>query len=95
MYHPLLDDLDLETLMKDEDCGIGGAEEDPAHKTQEDVATREKPGTPGGERDGDRSCHKRSASIITPGVMWALLSSQSWHDCIKPMLKGLPWDALP
>ena len=55
MYDPLLDDLDLETLMEDEDCGIGGAEEDPAHKMQEDVVTREKPGTPGGERDGNRS----------------------------------------
>ena len=29
MYNPLLDDLDLETLMEDEDCHIGGAEEVP------------------------------------------------------------------
>ena len=71
MYDPLLDDLDLETLMEDEDCGIGRAEEDPAHKTQEDEATREKPGTPGGECDGDRSRHERSASIITPGATCA------------------------
>ena len=33
--------------MEDENCGIGEVEEDPALKTQEDVATREKPGTPG------------------------------------------------
>ena len=51
--------------LQDENCGIGGGEEDPAHKTQEDVATREKPGTPGGVRDGDRSHHERSAPIVT------------------------------
>ena len=71
MYDPLLDDLDLETLMENEDCRIGGAEEDPAHKTQEDVVTWEKPGIPGGERDGDRSHHERSASIITTGATCA------------------------
>ena len=65
IYDPLLDDLDLETLMEDEDCGIGRVEEDPAHETQEDVATWEKPGTPGGVRDGDHSRHERSASIVT------------------------------
>ena len=63
MYDTLLDGLDLETLMEDEDCGMGGEEEDSSHKTQEDVATREKPGTPGGERDGNRSRHERSASF--------------------------------
>ena len=65
IYDPLLDDLDLDTLMEDEDCGIGGVEEDPAYETQENVATRKKPGIPGGVRDGDRSHHERSASIVT------------------------------
>ena len=51
--------------LQDENCGIGGVEEDLAHKTEEDVATREKPRTPGGVRDGERSRHERSASIVT------------------------------
>ena len=55
---------------------IDRIEEDSTHKTQEDVTTRERPGTPGGVRDGDRSRHKRSASIVTKDpqlVMYALI----------------------
>ena len=63
--------------MEEESSGIGEVEEDPAHKTKEDVATREKPGTPGGERNGDHSRHERSASIITTGTY------------IGPILKGM------
>ena len=59
--------------MEDEDCAIGVAEEDPAHKTKEDVVTQEKPGTPGGERDDDRSRHELSASIITTLVLCCML----------------------
>ena len=43
----LLDELDLETLMEDEVCGTGGVKKYSAHETQEDVATRENPGTKG------------------------------------------------
>ena len=71
-YDPLLDDIYLETIMEEKNCCIGVAEEDPAHKTKEDVATQEKSGTPGGEHIGDHSCHKRSASIIT--TEWSHIS---------------------
>ena len=47
----MLDDLDLKTLMVDEDefldCEVGVEEEDPAHETRGTVATRERLGTPG------------------------------------------------
>ena len=63
----MLDDLDLKTLMEDEDefldFEVGVEEEDPAHETRATVATREKPGTPGVVHTDDRSRHERIASM--------------------------------
>ena len=50
--------------MEDEDCRAGVEGEDPAHETQGNVATREKPRTPGVVHDGDRSHHEWSASAM-------------------------------
>ena len=68
MYDPLLDNIDLETLMEEGDeflDPVAGMveEEDPAHETRGDVATRQKPGTPGAVPNEDRSRHQRSASL--------------------------------
>ena len=46
IYDPLLDDIDIATLMEDDD-GIDEVQENPAHETEGEVATREKPGIPG------------------------------------------------
>ena len=63
----MLDDLDLKTLIEDEDefldCEVGVEEEDPAHETRGTVATREKPGTPWVVHTDDRSRHERIASM--------------------------------
>ena len=68
IYDPLLDDLDIATLMQEEDAdGIVEALENPAHKTEGKVVTQEKPGIPGGVQDSDRSCHERSTSTVTSG----------------------------
>ena len=68
IYDPLLDDLDLATLMQEEDeDGFVEALENPAHETEGEVATREKPGIPGVVQDGDRSRHERSTSTIIFG----------------------------
>ena len=63
----MLDDLELTTLMEDEDefldCEVGVEEEDPGHDTRGTVATREKPGTPGVVHTDDRSRHEQIASM--------------------------------
>ena len=45
MYDPLIDDLDLETLMEDEDefldCEVGVEEEDPVHVTRDPGQARD------------------------------------------------------
>ena len=66
IYDPLLDDIDIATLMEDEN-GIDEAQENPAHETEGEVATREKLGTPGEVHDGHRSRHERSAFTVTFG----------------------------
>ena len=58
IYDLLLEDIDVETLMEDVDCGAGVAEEDPANETQVNVSTREKPGTIEVVEDCDCLCHK-------------------------------------
>ena len=73
-YDPLLDDLDLETLMEDVGCGAGKEEEDPAHETQGNVATWKKPGNPGVVHDGNCSRHEPSA-FVTTGAITATLNT--------------------
>ena len=51
--------------MENGQCGIGGTKGDPAHKTEEDAVTQEKPGTQEEVCHGDRSHHELSASTIT------------------------------
>ena len=46
-----------------ERSSLGTAPGDPAHETRGDVATREKPGTPGAVPNEERSRHERSASL--------------------------------
>ena len=60
-------------------------EEDPAHETRGDVATREKPGTPGAVPNEDRSRHERFASLtidrpalLQQRVCRARCSAQAW-----------------
>ena len=72
IYDPLLDDLDLATLMQEEDeDGFVEALENPTHEAEGEVATQEKPGIPGVVRDGDRSRHERSTSTLTSGATGA------------------------
>ena len=53
-------------MMEEEDeDGIVEAQENPAHETEGEVATWEKPGIPGGVQDVDRSRHERSTSTVT------------------------------
>ena len=65
IYLLLLDDLDLETLMEDENCSASVEEEAPAHETHGNVETQEKPGTPGVVHDGNRLRHEQSAPVTT------------------------------
>ena len=61
IYDPILDDLDMVILMEEEDeGGIVEAQENHAHETEGEVATREKPGIPGRVQNGDSSHHEQS-----------------------------------
>ena len=51
--------------MKDVDCGAGLEEKDPAHETQGNVATWDKPGTLEVVHGDDRSSHEWSTSVTT------------------------------
>ena len=82
IYEPLLDDLDVETLMEEDDLKIetksrdqlrGVEQEDPVQRCQEMLATRERPGTLGIERKNGRSRQKRTM-VTTAGAQLERIS---------------------
>ena len=79
-YDPLLDDIDMVTLMEDVDSesgsqnglqGVDAYVEDSAHEKEGTMATRERQGTPREAHTGSSGCsyHKQTVSITTVTVI--------------------------